>query len=577
MGMTTYYTGEIKRMYEHGAISLSDYYVKAITMSKIEGDNMRDKINILFEEMSGTKRLTMSHDTTGFPSMMTCKKKYAYLKQEENIRMTYVKFMPKLFKVKGLEMVKRGKSAKLVEIGNMILLRSLNFENIIKYLNNLDADGLNIVPIINGVKLLVDDVVSLDGGRIRRLPENSDIYNFLYDIICDELDKLIANSGNNYDAFTKTAVYKPLRNNLTVKAYVNKLKNRGDPIPEAGVRFNYVVVQMKNTIDQRGRNIKYKIGDQWETPEYARDHNLDLDLTYYMNNEVAGTLARFLSYMFMDDDNEDDVAEDESKSYKLAQNMVKKMIKERTLASADNSVIKKQMKRRYDEISKHIDSILNTQYSDIYTMKMIDQIKTALIKTKKFEVITTADPIYVDDSDDDGDTIVDDIDNTIVDDIDTIVDDIDNVVDIDISVDDKTTIKRLQAYITGNVYEADLDNARTILEQYKQYKMTNKLYTTMGPKNPLYNKSIQLFKDTEAMRTRVEEMLLILPTVDQFMADFNIHEFTGYNEVFSRSKHVIIEKYSIIKVFMRDFKQYFGLLASNAEITFIIRNLYIKK
>lgn len=579
MGLTTYYTAEIKRMYEHGAISLSDYYHKAITMSKIEGDNMRDKINVLFEEMSGTKRLTMSHDTTGFPSMMTCKKKYAYLKQEDNIRMTYVKFMPKLFKVKGLEMVKRGKSAKLVEIGNMILLRSLNYDNITKYLNNLDAvivDGLTIAPIIDGVKLLVDDVaIGLD-KRIRRLPENSDIYNFLYDIICDELDKLIASSGNNYDAFTKTAVYKPLRNNVTVKAYVNKLKSRGEPIPESGVRFNYVVVQMKNTIDQRGRNIKYKIGDQWESPEYARDHNLDLDLTYYMNNEVAGTLARFLSYMFMDDDddNEDDVAEDESKSYKLAQNMVKKMIKERTLASVDNSILKKQMKNRYEEISKYIDTILNERYQGIFTMKMIDQIRNALRITKQFKEIATTDPIMMRNiADDSGDD--DDIDTNVVE-VDVVEDIIEDIIDDDISVDDKSIIKRLRTYITGNVYEEDLVNARAILEQYKHIKLTNKLYANMGPKNPLYSKSVQLFKDTASMRTRVDEMLLVLPTVDQIMSNLNVHEFAGYNDVLCRSKHTIIENYSIINAFMRDFKQYFGLLASNAEITYIIRNLYVK-
>jgi hypothetical protein len=100
--------------------------------------------------------------------------------------------------------------------------------------------------------------------------------------------------------FKKTAVYKPSKQNVSVRTFLKRMENRTDalcPIPQPGERFEYVVVKKyPYTYDIKGRKSALKVGDMWEYYDYAVAQNLEIDLDYYMTGGIIGQFAQFVAY-----------------------------------------------------------------------------------------------------------------------------------------------------------------------------------------------------------------------------------------------------------------------------------------
>lgn len=247
---------ELDNEYTTGAIDKDTYWKEMVITSMKEGDKLEKRINDLFYEVTGTKFVNIKHDSTGMPSIWTCKKKYAYLKQSyipakgimPSFRPTEVN--DKVYKIKGIELIKRGRTEVLQDLGKTILYKALHIDN--------DKELCDIV---------------------------------------EEQIKLICTTEWDHSKFIKTAAYRPNKDNKSVKRFVARMAAAGVELPENGQRFKYVVVTPKDRINIKGNLIYYSVGDLMEYPWRAINQKMIINLPKYLSGELTGMLARFTSYM----------------------------------------------------------------------------------------------------------------------------------------------------------------------------------------------------------------------------------------------------------------------------------------
>ena len=130
----------------------------------------------------------------------------------------------------------------------------------------------------------------------------------LHQIIEDVLRETVKDiSQTDLNEIIKTAVWKPDKDNKSVKRFISRMRDRHtreeadakrlikkgltpEPylyqIPEPGERFEYVVVE---------NNSSERVGDKMEYPEVARRLDKKIDINYYLKS-VVGLYARFINY-----------------------------------------------------------------------------------------------------------------------------------------------------------------------------------------------------------------------------------------------------------------------------------------
>lgn len=254
-----------------GKISKLDYWTRMVETSFSAINPIRDGVNKAFLENNGTKFLSMAYEEILYPVAFTAKKKYFGI-PHENI----ANFQPKELFVRGLEVKKRGVSDLLKENFMEIMWTSVN-------------------------------------------PAN------LYDLVELVLAKIDMIYAQKWDPkyFIQTGVYRPTKNNVKIKRFVERMAEKKVEI-KPNERFDYVIVKKyPYTYDLRGRKKELSIGDKLEMKETVIAEGMEIDLDYYMQGSVNGQLARLITYheMFEVDpiDNtveERDVAE--VKAYKNA-------------------------------------------------------------------------------------------------------------------------------------------------------------------------------------------------------------------------------------------------------------------
>jgi len=402
----------IEMRYELGTCGLAVYMTEHAIAAAKAADDLRDKINRGFIEWTGERQLAMSHDTTGFPAYMACKKKYAYLLQDEKSpKFDYNEFLDAVYKIKGIDFIKRGRTSLLKAAGEHILHKMFNCDYIADYLDKVIAADWALevgargplselscrVGIISG-EVVAEDSIRLmsvresladlsargecviecaagysSGGnssgepaRIRRVPGSSDVWYLPREVVVDELRAIIGHSAKDISAFVKTAVYKPDKKNPSVRSYIGKLKCRGDPLPEAGVRFEYVVVvpTVRHTV--RGTNKKLDLGSRWESPEYVTTHRLSIDINYYLKSEFSGVLARFVSYMFP--------SEDDKISLKLANRYIAGLINDQTHDKELIQAQRDQWKAKYKYIRERMSALIAADGGISFTLTQVEML-----------------------------------------------------------------------------------------------------------------------------------------------------------------------------------------------------------
>jgi DNA polymerase elongation subunit (family B) len=233
-----YFTNTInKEIYMTGLVETT---FKAIEECKIG-------VNKALIENNGHKFLKMAYEEVLYPVIFTGKKKYYGIAHKE-----HVNFKPLELFIKGLEIVKRGKSSVLKDLTTSIMWESMDIHN----------------------------------------------YYTLVELVNKGIERYF-NTKWNIEDFIKTAIYREDKNNVAVKSFINRMKDMNYKIiPEPNVRFNYIVTKKYPYVyDVKGNQKELSIGDCYELVERVIEENIPIDLDYYFDNEITGQLARLIAYV----------------------------------------------------------------------------------------------------------------------------------------------------------------------------------------------------------------------------------------------------------------------------------------
>jgi DNA polymerase elongation subunit (family B) len=325
---------DIKAQYRAGQMTMVELWTEMCKRSKIAGDQLRDDVNQIFEEMTRTPCIKFNHDTTGFPSFWCCKKKYLYLKQGDVPDFTPVEYNDDQYKVKGLPIIARGQNTLLMMLGMEIINGVLRLHTSTEYRDR-------VYSFINN-KITIYDAKSEFGMQsidicYTHCPKDIDVYvspktlniNQVYAkymtpeqaekdkktkpnpadrIIVDDVtmyvvDKAIENIITRkwtIDELKQTAVYKSGKKNQKLVRFCERMKERKLPVPISGERFEFIIVRPKRLTRINGTLIKYNIGDLMEYPDVVEANDMQPFIQKYLSGSVKGMIARFLSYLFYD-------------------------------------------------------------------------------------------------------------------------------------------------------------------------------------------------------------------------------------------------------------------------------------
>lgn len=344
-------------------------YTEMCIRSRKAGDELRDKLNLLFKELTYTENIKLSHDTTGFPSFWACKKKYCYLVQEftkdKPPRFNPEEFDEENYKIKGLTIVTRGQTQLLYDTGRNILLETLRTEvsNEYKEISYI-FDGRNI-SIGN-----IENVIEYDYLGVRIVDEEHPmvIKNDLMFYTVNKKLREIFNTKFDMDSFIESAAYRPQKKNPKVNRFVERLRERNLVIPNPGERFKFIVTKPLKYTKVNGNFIKYKVGDMMEYVDYAKENGLEINLPHYLSGSLNGMLSRFLSYLFASnvykEYNEDDMKVREVAMMKGASKLVDALIEYYSGTKEMKDKEQKRVKEEYKWKINEFKEIFNDYYGE---------------------------------------------------------------------------------------------------------------------------------------------------------------------------------------------------------------------
>jgi DNA polymerase elongation subunit (family B) len=307
---------DIECQYYSGEISRQEFIKQAVEISFNEIKAVNKGVNDMLFKDNGTMFLRMAYEEFLYPGLMSQKKKYAGIPHENIFNANPKEHASandpaKGLFVKGLDLVKKGVSGLLKDVGIDILWKVFDYNN--------------LRPLIE----IVEDKV-----------------------------KECYSSEHKISDFIKTAQYRPNKKQNT-HSFVERMKQLDlDPAPLE--RFRYVMVKKNPYIyDVRGRKSQLKVADRMEYDWMVEQEHMEIDLDYYMEKNVAGLLAGLIVYH-----NKFDVkpADDSEEEYKKAE--------KKSIAVAKKYIIKICQKygNKYvskDPIMKKIFSMSNQVFQEI--------------------------------------------------------------------------------------------------------------------------------------------------------------------------------------------------------------------
>lgn len=259
------YFKECDYKYINGEYSKEEFYTAMVKISLRVIANFEHEINVFLEKNNGTKFLKMENEGCNFPCLFLGKKKYFGIQH-----LNEVNFKPKKLYIKGIEVIKQGKSAIEKEIGNTIMRKAVSIDN--------EQDIMDIV------KNMLNESV------------NSERWKF--------------------EDFIQSSSWKPTKDNKSVQCFMKRMAARHSielreneilinqglepkelsymPL-DPGERFSYVIVKNDILYDMQGKKLNIKVGDMMEYAHIAKRDNMQIDVVYYLIHYVIGICARFIS------------------------------------------------------------------------------------------------------------------------------------------------------------------------------------------------------------------------------------------------------------------------------------------
>jgi len=364
----------VDKEYETGRITKKDYWTKMIEITMEQMDILSAEIAELLYRDNGTRFLKMAYEEVLFPYAFVGKKKYIGVQHQGIVNLsicmnecTLEEFAKsKLLFVRGLEVKKRGSS---------------EFLKIICY------EVIKEAFCITTTKTLKQIVQS----KLKELAKRK----FKPDLFIKSARYRMPGKD------PETGKLKP--GNVTVLKFVSRMRalevtfpDIGIKAPELGERFNYIVSKKYPwQYDLRGRKSDIKVGDKYEyfdsmtNKDYMaiRGENVEIDIDYYIMNEIIGQFARFLTYhpeydKFYETIGIDDTlsVEEEDERYKkadkkahnFAKNQLKKYYKDNF--AVQYPALGKKYQKIFKETNKVFRSVLEDKYGE--AIKLFDSVNT---------------------------------------------------------------------------------------------------------------------------------------------------------------------------------------------------------
>lgn len=258
---TQYNLDAIKNKEERVAKRI-ELWTKKVALTMKEMNILVEEVNDFLTSKYGTLYMRMAYEEVGFPSLLCGKKKYCMIAHVEEIN-----FHPKEYFMRGLDMIKAGKSGLTVHYGNEFVKKILS-------------------PEYEGTP------EELAFSMIDRYKTGCD----------DDIEKY----------FMKEARYKEDKQNIAVKTFVKRMVKAKTElinereialadkymIPENGEKFKYVVCKSNKRWKVNGNVHKSSVGEQMELLDVfmANRANMELDRMYYFDSSLMNMFARFLSF-----------------------------------------------------------------------------------------------------------------------------------------------------------------------------------------------------------------------------------------------------------------------------------------
>jgi len=222
---------------------------------------IKEEVSDFLLAHNGTLYLNVAYEEVGFPTVFAGKKKY-FLKAHIGT----VNFDGEEVFIRGIDIIKQGQARIAKTLGEEFMREALS-------------------------------------------PENE---RELIDLAEDKIRKFYATPVNPAN-FQLTARYRPNKRNVPVQTFVARMRDTqkrfaSDPTsaalyepPDAGDKFDFVIVKKNQRYTLQGCKIDIKKGDQMEFVRVYKASQsclepMVLDLNYYMKNAIVGLFARFIAY-----------------------------------------------------------------------------------------------------------------------------------------------------------------------------------------------------------------------------------------------------------------------------------------
>jgi DNA polymerase elongation subunit (family B) len=281
--------------------SREKWYSDQVEITMVELKRLQKDVNQFLINDNGSPYLKMNFEEVMYPVVFCGKKKYYGI-----AHVGAVNFMPDHLFIRGIDIIKQGQSDISKKVGTRIMSESMS---------------------INNNKTMLD-------------------------IVKNTIQDLIVNSQQwNFQDFIMSYAYKPHKQNIAVNKFIKRMQiilanmDDDDPmkekykIPEAGDRFNYVIVKRNVEYSMRGNLVKLGKSDIMEFVEVAADREIDLE--YYIERLILGICTRFVSgdplFNSSVQDMDDSQAEyDDKKTQGEAKSFLRKFIK--SITNSDRTI-----------------------------------------------------------------------------------------------------------------------------------------------------------------------------------------------------------------------------------------------
>lgn len=262
-----------------------EYCTEIVKMTQKYVSQLQPKVNQYLRETSNAPFLKVAYEEVLFPVLWTAKKKYI-----GHPHIDSVNFDGELF-IRGLNLVRRDSSVFLNIVSEEILRQAVDINN---------------------------------------------TYELIH--LCKK--KLFEVYQRSFDKkdFAKSENYKPNKQNIKIHTFNKRMKERSTELnrnmcPTPGERFDCVIVKKYPWIyDSRGRRTALQVGDKLEYLWYAEENNLEIDMDHYIQHELAGAIARIVTYhmdFHVDPIDESDEAHKKSEEeiFKKAKKYIETLVK----------------------------------------------------------------------------------------------------------------------------------------------------------------------------------------------------------------------------------------------------------